>query len=101
ENMTETRPATYPSLAGRVVFITGGASGIGGAYTRAFAQQGSRVAFIDIVEESGRALAEGINATGAPKPIFLCCDVRDIEALRAAIEQTRAQAGDIPILINN
>jgi len=99
--MTETRPATYPSLAGKVVFITGGASGIGGAYTRAFAQQGSRVAFIDIVEESGRALAEGINATGAPKPIFMCCDVRDIEALRAAIEQTRAQAGDISILINN
>ena len=99
--MTDTRPAIYPSLAGKLVFITGGASGIGAAYTRGFAQQRSRVAFIDIAEESGQVLAEEISVTGVPKPIFLRCDVRDIDALRAAIEQTRAQVGDIPILINN
>jgi D-xylose 1-dehydrogenase len=99
--MTDTRPAIYPDLAGRVVFITGGGSGIGAAYTRAFALQGSRVAFIDIAEEHSRALAEEISATGAPKPLFQRCDVRDIEALRSAIEQVRAQLGDISILINN
>jgi D-xylose 1-dehydrogenase len=99
--MNDTRPAIYPSLAGKVVFISGGGSGIGAAYTRAFAQQGSRVAFIDIAEEAGRALAAEIGAVNTPKPLFLRCDVRDIEALRAAIEQTRAQLGDISILINN
>src|SRR5215470_15541478 len=99
--MSDTRAAIYPSLAGKVVFITGGASGIGAAYTCAFAQQGSRVVFVDIAEESGRAVAEQISASGATKPIFLRCDMRDIEALRAAIEQTRVQAGDISVLINN
>jgi NAD(P)-dependent dehydrogenase (short-subunit alcohol dehydrogenase family) len=98
--MTETLTAIYPSLADKVVFISGGGSGIGAAYTRAFAQQRSRVVFIDIAEESGRALAEEISA-GGPRPIFMRCDVRDIEALRATIEQARAQLGDISILINN
>jgi D-xylose 1-dehydrogenase len=99
--MPDTRPAIYPSLANKTVFITGGGSGIGAAFTRAFALQGSRVAFIDIAQESGRALAEEIAATGAPKPLFLATDVRDIAALRAAIEQAHTQLGDIAILINN
>src|SRR5258707_12862016 len=99
--MSDTRRAIYPSLAGKVTFITGGGSGIGAAYTRAFAAQNSRVAFIDIAEEPSRALAEEISATGATKPLFLRCDVCDIEALRATIEQVRAQLGDIAILLNN
>jgi NAD(P)-dependent dehydrogenase (short-subunit alcohol dehydrogenase family) len=99
--MTETRSAIYPSLAGKLVFITGGGSGIGAAHTRAFAAQNSRVAFIDIAEEPSRGLADEISATGATKPLFLRCDVRDIESLRTAIEQVRAQLGDIAILINN
>jgi NAD(P)-dependent dehydrogenase (short-subunit alcohol dehydrogenase family) len=99
--MTDTRPAFYPSLAGKVTFITGGGSGIGAAYTRAFAAQGSRVAYIDIAEEHSRALAEEIGAGQALKPLFLRCDVRDIEALRATIEQARAELGDIAVLINN
>ena len=99
--MTETLTAIYASLADKVVFITGGANGIGAAYTRAFAQQGSRVAFIDIAEDAGHALAEQIGAASGPKPLFLRCDVRDIEALCATIEQVRVQLGDIAILINN
>ena len=42
--------ASYPSLRGRSVFITGGGSGIGGVMTEAFATQGSLVAFVDIAE---------------------------------------------------
>src|SRR5208282_5700231 len=40
--------ASYADLCGKVVFITGGGNGIGGAMTRAFAEQGSLVAFVDI-----------------------------------------------------
>ena len=44
-------PAMYPSLHGRVVFITGGGSGIGASLTQAFARQGAKVAFVDIALE--------------------------------------------------
>ena len=99
--MDTTRPAIYPSLAGKAVFITGGGSGIGASFTRAFALQGSRVAFVDIAREPSHTLAEEIANGGMLKPLFLPCDVRDIEALRAAIGQAHSQLGDLSILINN
>ena len=40
--------ASYPSLKGKTVFITGGASGIGAEMVRAFAAQGSKVGFLDL-----------------------------------------------------
>ena len=48
--------ATYPSLKGRSVLITGGASGIGASLVTEFARQGSRVAFFDIEDKSGSAV---------------------------------------------
>ncbi len=85
----------YRSLAGRSVLITGGASGIGEAMVRAFVAQGARVAFLDVAEEAGKAVAA---ATGAA---FHACDVTDIPALRVAIAAVEAQAGGIDVLINN
>jgi NAD(P)-dependent dehydrogenase (short-subunit alcohol dehydrogenase family) len=90
--------ATYPSLMGRTVLVTGGASGIGESIVRHFAAQGSRVGFIDIQEEPGRALVEEL----APSEVhFEMADLRDIEALRAAIANIRERFGPITILINN
>ena len=40
--------ATYPSLAGRTVFVTGGASGIGASFVAEFHAQGCAVAFVDL-----------------------------------------------------
>jgi NAD(P)-dependent dehydrogenase (short-subunit alcohol dehydrogenase family) len=89
--------ATYPDLAGRSVFITGGGSGIGASLTEAFASQGSKVAFVDIARDASEALAARLpNA-----PLFIPCDIRDIAALRAAVEQARAAHGDITVLLNN
>jgi NAD(P)-dependent dehydrogenase (short-subunit alcohol dehydrogenase family) len=92
--------ATYPSLSGRVVFVTGGATGIGSDIVRAFAANGSRVAFVDILETEGRALAEELSGS-AHKPFFLPCDIIDIPALKAAIEQVRIALGPIAVLVNN
>lgn len=93
--MAEDAFATYPSLRGRVVLITGGASGIGAEMVAQFARQGSRVAFLDFDAANGETVAA---ATGA---LFLRCDLRDIAALRAAISEVRQKLGDPLVLVNN
>ena len=89
--------ATYPSLKGRTVFVSGGASGIGADVVTAFSAQGSNVGFVDIDESAGEALAQKLGAS----VLFQRCDVTDIAALRAAIEATRARLGPIGALVNN
>jgi NAD(P)-dependent dehydrogenase (short-subunit alcohol dehydrogenase family) len=92
--------AVYPSLAGRVVFVSGGASGIGADIVRAFARNRARVAFVDLQREAGAALASEMAADGEA-PLFLEADVTDIPALQAAIAQTRERLGPIGVLVNN
>ncbi|MCP2072715.1 UNVERIFIED_ORG: NAD(P)-dependent dehydrogenase (short-subunit alcohol dehydrogenase family) [Pseudomonas lini] len=93
--------AHYPSLAQRVVFITGGGSGIGAALTRAFHRQGAQVAFIDIDEQASRALVAQLNAETGSGPWFRTCDIRDVAALRASIQAVGDELGPIHVLINN
>ena len=93
--------AQYPSLRDRVVFITGGATGIGAELVRQFASQGSLVTFVDIDEPAASRLTEEINAKGWPTVAFSHCDVRDVEALRTAIERVGRQAGPVTVLVNN
>lgn len=92
--------ATYPSLAGRGVLITGGASGIGADMVRAFAGQGARVAFLDIKRGPAEALVADLSEAAAP-PVFLDCDLTDIAALRDAVAAARAAIGPIGVLVNN
>jgi NAD(P)-dependent dehydrogenase (short-subunit alcohol dehydrogenase family) len=92
--------ARYPSLQGRVAFITGGGSGIGAAMVEAFAAQGALVAFVDILEAESRALVERL-AVGGARPLFISCDLLDIAALRAAIASVRERLGPIGVLVNN
>lgn len=96
--MTKT---SYADLADRVVLITGGASGIGAAFVRAFASQGARVAFLDIDTQAGEALAQEVATTAGTAPLFVPCDLLDIDALRAAMARVRASLGDAAVLINN
>ena len=92
--------AQYPSLNGAVVFITGGASGIGQDMARAFAAQGSLVGFVDIDADGGRALAAGLSGAGA-RARFEPCDLRDIDALRAAFARLKEALGPAGVLVNN
>jgi len=89
--------ARYPDLAGRGVFVSGGGSGIGAAFVRAFAGQGARVAFIDVADAPSRALADELGAAVR----FLRCDVRDIAALRSAIAEAGKTFGPVRVLVNN
>jgi len=93
--------ATYPSLRDRVVIVTGGATGIGEAIVTAFAQQQARVAFLDIDQDAGIALVERIVIAGLPQPLFLACDLTDIDALKAAIATAEQRLGGVDVLVNN
>jgi D-xylose 1-dehydrogenase len=95
-----TEIASYPSLRGAVVLITGGGSGIGAALTRRFAQQGSKVGFLDIADEPSERLAAELKDAGHTV-VFRHADLRNIEELRAGISAVREQLGPIGILLNN
>lgn len=92
--------ATYPSLEGVAVIVTGGASGIGAETVRAFAGQGARVGFIDIDAARGAALATELSASGGWVR-FEACDLRDIDALRTVIASLEAAHGPCGVLVNN
>jgi NAD(P)-dependent dehydrogenase (short-subunit alcohol dehydrogenase family) len=90
----------YASLKGRTVVITGGASGIGAAFVRGFAENGAEVAFLDLQEDAGAALAETLGRD-FDKPLFVPCDLMDIAALREALAKVRAALGPAAALVNN
>ncbi|MBI4694375.1 MAG: glucose 1-dehydrogenase [Gammaproteobacteria bacterium] len=80
-----------------VLFVTGGASGIGAACAQQFAAQGWRVAIGDIQEEKGRALAGEIGANAA----FHRLDVRSEADFERALAATVAQWGRLDCMLNN
>lgn len=81
----------------RVVFITGGASGIGRAIAETFAAEGARIAVADLNAEQAAVTAAELGG-GA---IGLACDVSDEEALNRAIDRTIEEFGRLDVLINN
>ena len=99
--MPTSKYASYPSLRDRVVFVTGGGSGIGAGIVEHFVQQGSRVALVDIDEPSSKALLKRLAHAGGHSPLYIHCDVRDIDALRTAVAHIQQTLGDISVLVNN
>ncbi|HSW03807.1 SDR family NAD(P)-dependent oxidoreductase [Aquabacterium sp.] len=93
--------ARYPSLRGRGVLITGGATGIGATLVEQFAAQGARVGFIDIDAAAGAAWADTLAATAEVPPLFVAADLTDIAALDAAVNRVRDHVGPITVLLNN
>ncbi len=92
--------ASYPSLSGRVVFITGGGTGIGASMVAAFARHSARVAFVDIDVEASEALVAELGDCREP-PLFIPCDLSDVKSLQAAVVQAHATLGPIAVLVNN
>ena len=93
--------AIFPDLRDASVLITGGGSGIGAALTEGFVRQGAHVAFIDIADGPSTALADRIEKELGARPLFLKTDIRDVEALRAAIDTAIEAHGDVTVLVNN
>ncbi len=91
----------YPSLTDRVVFISGGGSGIGASLVEHFALQGAHVAFCDIDSASSQALVARLSVTCKFAPHASICDVRDIKKYQALLADIEADLGAIRVLVNN
>ena len=86
-------------LQNQVAWISGASSGMGEAIARLFASEGASVALVDVQAARGRAIAEEIRTTGG-RAVFIECDVRKEEAVRASFEQTAADFGGLNIIVN-
>ena len=89
--------ASYPSLSGKNILITGGASGIGKEIVKGFAEQGANVAFLDLNDEAGKRLSIDIGEN----VFFEKCDLKEIDNLKSSIEKLKGQIGLFDVLVNN
>ncbi|GII84268.1 2-hydroxycyclohexane-1-carbonyl-CoA dehydrogenase [Sphaerisporangium siamense] len=81
--------------AGRVVLVTGAASGIGRAVAQAFAENGDRVAVVDIDEAAAGAVAAELGA------LPVAVDITDPESVAAGVELVAERLGPVEVLVNN
>jgi len=80
---------------GKVIFITGGASGLGEACAAYFAAKGNRIAVCDLSEERGKE----VTAQLGDSAIFVKADVTSEEDMHSAVEETVNAFGRIDILV--
>jgi len=85
------------SLDGRVVVITGGASGLGAASAQACVAQGAQVFLGDIQDERGAAVAAALG----PAATFVHCDVTREAEVADLVDQAVATGGTLDCLVNN
>lgn len=89
----QSEDTTIARFIGKVVVVTGGASGIGAAVVDAFRQEGAEVAILDVAPadvDQGRTSALGIH-----------CDVSDEEAVDAAFDQIMARWNRVDVVIHS
>ena len=98
---SSTTRAIYPTLRGKRVLVTGGASGIGEGLVEAFVAQGARVVFCDIADAPAKALVARLSPGAAHPPLYRCCDLTDVEAVRALVVDAESALGGLDVLVNN
>src|SRR5215207_7285337 len=97
---TEERSMSVYDLAGRKALVTGGARGLGAGMAEALARAGASVVIGDIQEDTGKATADAIGASGATAA-FVPLDVTDDASWEAAINATISELGGLDIVVNN
>jgi D-xylose 1-dehydrogenase len=93
--------AVYSSLKGKIVLVTGGASGIGEAIVEAFVLQGSRVLFLDIQDDAANSLVQRLGQPGCIPPEYFHCDLTNTSELQSVMEKILCANPAIDVLVNN
>lgn len=91
-------------MEGKVAFITGGGGGIGRATAERFAEEGAKVAIVEINTELGEAAATSARAAAANSggdAHFIRCDITDRDQVMAAVAETVSRFGKLDVLHNN
>jgi 3-oxoacyl-[acyl-carrier protein] reductase len=88
------------SVDGKVVIITGSASGIGRACARVFSDEGASVVVADLGVERVAAVVDEINEAGG-SALGVVCDVSDVAQLHELVDATMQRFGRIDVLVNN
>jgi rhamnulose-1-phosphate aldolase/alcohol dehydrogenase len=89
-------------LAGRVAFVTGGASGIGRAIAKRLAQEGAHVVIADINLDGAKQVAEDIvKAHGLKRAVGVACNVTSEDDVAAAFKSALREYGGVDIVVNN
>lgn len=91
---------TNSEFAGKTVFIAGGTSGINLGIAKSFARCGAKVAVIGRDAERAANAQAAIEAEGALKALGMSCDVRDYDAVEAALKRVSEEFGTIDVLVS-
>ncbi|MBI3743670.1 MAG: glucose 1-dehydrogenase [Chloroflexi bacterium] len=87
-------------LKGKVAIVTGGAQGIGRAYSMRFAEEGAAVAIVDMRDEGAKKVEAEIAEKGG-KALAIKGDVSSEESMKAVAKQVKDRFGRVDILMNN
>ncbi len=91
----------YSDLNGASVFITGGGSGIGAAFVKAFIRQGAKVSFVSLDADNANSLCDSIEQELGQRPFFQQCDISDVGKLMTCLATVEQHQGPVDVLINN
>ncbi|KAL5544380.1 hypothetical protein UlMin_008164 [Ulmus minor] len=91
--------STTNKLHGKVAIVTGGASGIGEATARRFADYGAHAVVIaDVQDDKGKEVA---NSIGLHRSTFIHCDVSKEEQVKSLVEATVEKYGRLDVMFSN
>jgi 3-oxoacyl-[acyl-carrier protein] reductase len=93
-------PLTMDELKGQVAFVTGGATGIGLAVTRALCSRGAAVAIFSRDQERARAAVDGVRAAGGDARAY-AADISETSSVDAAFATALGALGRVDVLVNN
>lgn len=91
--------ATFHDLAGKSVIVTGGGAGIGAYLTDGLMGQGAKVAFVQ--RSDATEFADRMEQKHGARPLYMQCDVTDIEHLKRTIAEAAKAHGPVTVLVNN
>ncbi|KAI9079755.1 hypothetical protein K1719_038376 [Acacia pycnantha] len=89
------------NLTGKVVIITGSASGIGEQLAYEYAKRGAVLSLVDIKEDNLKAVADKAKSLGSPDVITIVADVSKVEDCKRFVDETVNHFGHMDHLVNN